>query len=156
MLLKVTGKQPNSKMCLVCGLKNQFGLHTNFYELDNNELLAIFKPRKEHQSYPGRLHGGIISTILDETIGRAIMIQSEGAIWGVTIDLQIRFKKPAPLDEKLRVVGRITQNSSRFFEAPGNYYCMTVQWQLKDTENTLKHLWRKLPILTKKPRNGKL
>jgi uncharacterized protein (TIGR00369 family) len=119
MLLKVTGKQPNSKMCLVCGLKNQFGLHTNFYELDNNELLAIFKPRKEHQSYPGRLHGGIISTILDETIGRAIMIQSEGAIWGVTIDLQIRFKKPAPLDEKLRVVGRITQNSSRFFEGTG-------------------------------------
>jgi uncharacterized protein (TIGR00369 family) len=119
MLRKVTAKQPNSKMCLVCGLKNPFGLHTTFYELDNKELLAIFKPREEHQSYPGRLHGGIISTILDETIGRAIMIQSEGAIWGVTIDLQIRFKKPIPLDEKLRVVGRITQNSSRFFEGTG-------------------------------------
>jgi len=119
MPLKVTAKQPNSKMCLVCGLKNPFGLHTSFFELDNNELLAIFKPREEHQSYPGRLHGGIISTILDETIGRAIMIQSEGEIWGVTVDLQIRFKKPVPLNEELRVIGRITKNSSRFFEGTG-------------------------------------
>ena len=119
MLRKVTAKQPNSKMCLVCGLKNPFGLHTSFYELDNNELLAIFKHREEHQSYPGRLHGGIISTILDETIGRAIMIQSEGEIWGVTIDLQVRFKKPVPLDEELRIIGRITKDSSRFFEGTG-------------------------------------
>ena len=119
MLHTVTAKQPNSKMCLVCGLKNPFGLHTSFFELDNNELLAVFKPREEHQSYPGRLHGGIISTILDETIGRAIMIQSEGDIWGVTVDLQIRFKKPVPLDEELRVIGRITKDSNRFFEGTG-------------------------------------
>jgi len=116
---KVTAKQPNSKMCLVCGLKNPFGLHTSFYELDNNELLAIFKPREEHQSYPGRLHGGIISTILDEAIGRAIMIHSEGEVWGVTVDLQVRFKKPVPLHEELRVIGRITKDSSRFFEGTG-------------------------------------
>jgi uncharacterized protein (TIGR00369 family) len=119
MLRKVTAKQPNSKMCLVCGLKNPFGLHTSFYELDNNELLAIFNPSEEHQSYPGRLHGGIVSTILDETIGRAIMIQSEGEIWGVTVDLQVRFKKPVPLDEELRVIGRITKDSKRFFAGTG-------------------------------------
>ena len=119
MLHSVTAKQPNSRMCLVCGLKNPFGLHTSFFELDNGELLAVFKPREEHQSYPGRLHGGIISTILDETIGRAIMIQSEDDVWGVTVDLQVRFKKPVPLDEELRVTGRITKNSSRFFEGTG-------------------------------------
>ncbi|MFC1826427.1 PaaI family thioesterase [Thermodesulfobacteriota bacterium] len=119
MLHTVNAKQPNSRMCLVCGLKNPFGLHTSFFELDNNELLAVFKPREEHQSYPGRLHGGIISTILDEAIGRAIMIQSEGDIWGVTVDLQIRFKKPVPLHEELRVIGRITKDKSRFFEGTG-------------------------------------
>jgi len=119
MLHKVTGKQPNSRMCLVCGLKNPFGLHTAFYELDNKEILAVFKPREEHQSYPGRLHGGIISTILDETIGRAIMMHSEDEAWGVTVDLQVRFKKPVPLGEELRVVGRITKDSRRFFEGTG-------------------------------------
>jgi uncharacterized protein (TIGR00369 family) len=119
MLRKVTGKQPNSRMCLVCGLKNPFGLHTAFYELDNKEILAVFTPRQEHQSYPGRLHGGIISTILDEAIGRAIMMYSDAEVWGVTVDLQVRFKKPVPLDEELRVVGRITKDSSRFFEGIG-------------------------------------
>ena len=119
MIHKVTAKQPNSKMCLVCGLKNPFGLHTSFYELDNGELMAVFKPKEEHQSYPGRLHGGIISTILDEAMGRAIMNHSEGAIWGVTIDLQVRFKKPVPLDEELRVIGRITKDTSRYFEGTG-------------------------------------
>ena len=119
MIHTVTAKQPNSKMCLVCGLKNPFGLHASFFELDNNELLAVFKPKDEHQSYPGRLHGGIISTILDEAIGRAIMIHSEADIWGVTVDLQIRFKKPVPLDEELRILGRITKDSSRFFEGTG-------------------------------------
>jgi len=119
MLHKVTGKQPNSRMCLVCGLKNPFGLHTAFYELDNKEILALFTPREEHQSYPGRLHGGIISTILDEAIGRAIVMHSEREVWGVTVDLQVRFKKPVPLDQELRVVGRITKDSSRFFEGTG-------------------------------------
>jgi acyl-CoA thioesterase FadM len=47
------------------------------------------------------------------------MIQSEDDIWGVTVDLQIRFKKPVPLDDELRVTGRITKNSSRFFEGTG-------------------------------------
>jgi acyl-coenzyme A thioesterase PaaI-like protein len=116
---KVTSKQPNSKMCLVCGLKNPFGLHTTFFELDNNELLAIFTPREEHQSYPERLHGGITSTILDETMGRAIMIKSGGEVWGVTVELNIRFKKPVPLDQELRVVGRIIKDSNRFFEGTG-------------------------------------
>jgi uncharacterized protein (TIGR00369 family) len=119
MLHTVTAKQPNSKMCLVCGLKNPFGLHTAFYELDNKEILAVFRPREEHQSYPGRLHGGIISTILDEAIGRAIMMHSDSEVWGVTVDLQVRFKKPVPLHEELRVIGRITKNSSRFFEGTG-------------------------------------
>lgn len=115
----VKAKQPNSKMCLVCGLKNPFGLRSFFYELDNNELLAIFKPLEEHQSYPGRLHGGIATAILDETIGRAIMITSAEEIWGVTIEFTIRLKKPIPLDQELRVVGRIISDSRRLFEGAG-------------------------------------
>jgi hypothetical protein len=70
----VTAKQPNSKMCLVCGLKNDFGLHASFYELDNGELLGVFTPGDQHQGYPDRLHGGIATAILDETVGRSILM----------------------------------------------------------------------------------
>ena len=118
MQYRVKVKQQNSKMCLVCGLKNPFGLQASFYELENEELLALFTPKDEYQSYPGRLHGGIATTILDETIGRAIMIHYDD-LWGVTIDMKVRFRKPIPLNEELRVIGRITKDTRRIFEGTG-------------------------------------
>jgi acyl-coenzyme A thioesterase PaaI-like protein len=116
---RVTGKQQNSKMCFLCGMKNPFGLKGVFYEIENNELVCIFKPANEHQSYPGRLHGGITTAVLDETIGRAIRIKSDEDVWGVTIEFTTRFKKQIPLNEELRVVGRITKQTSRTFEGTG-------------------------------------
>jgi uncharacterized protein (TIGR00369 family) len=115
MRYKVKRKQPNSRMCLVCGLMNEFGLKSRFYELENNELVALFTPCEEHQSYPGRMHGGMISAILDETVGRAIMAFDHD-FWGVTIELNVKYLKPVPLDEELMVVGRITKDSRRIFE----------------------------------------
>lgn len=118
MKYKVVKKQQNSRKCIVCGLENDLGLKTSFYELENGEIVGIFKPLEEHQSYPGRLHGGIASAILDETIGRAIMIRNEN-IWGVTVELSLKYKKVLPLNEELRVVGRITKDLSRIFEGTG-------------------------------------
>ncbi len=115
----VERKQPNSKMCLVCGMKNPFGLRAFFYELDNGEVMAVFRPREEHQSYPGRLHGGISAAILDETIGRVGMIRYGEEMWGVTLEFHIRFRKPVPLDAELRVVARITRENNRSFEGSG-------------------------------------
>lgn len=112
-------KQPNSKMCFVCGLENAFGLKSRFYELENNEIMAVFQPSAEHQGYPGRLHGGIAATILDETIGRAIMINYSNNIWGVTVDFSMRLRKPVPLDQEIRVVGRIVSDGKRTFEGSG-------------------------------------
>lgn len=118
MRQRVTAKQENSKMCLVCGLKNQFGLKASFYELENEELLAIFRPSEEHQSYPGRMHGGIATAILDETIGRAILTKEQD-LWGVTINFSTRYRKPVPLDEEIRVIGRIDHIANRYFEGSG-------------------------------------
>ncbi len=114
----VVEKQNNSKMCFVCGINNKFGLKASFYEMENGELVAIFYPNEYHQSYPGRLHGGIASTILDETIGRAMLIKDKN-IWGVTLDLNLKFRKPIPLNQELKVVARITNETSRMFEGSG-------------------------------------
>lgn len=119
MDIAVKEKQPNSKMCFVCGMENSFGLKSQFFELDNGELMAIFSPAVQHQGYPGRLHGGVAAAILDETIGRAIMITQSHDIWGVTVDFSMRFKKPVPLDSQIRVVGRIVKDSKRMFEGSG-------------------------------------
>ncbi len=118
MTHKVTAKQHNSRMCFVCGLKNSAGLHASFYEVDGDQLVALFTPCEEHQGYPDRLHGGLAATILDETIGRAMNINNN-EIWGVTVEFNVRYKKPVPLDQELRVVGRIIKQNRRLFEGTG-------------------------------------
>ncbi len=115
---KVHGAQNISRMCLVCGAENPSGLHGCFYELEDGELLGVFRPGEQHQSYPGRLHGGISAAALDETIGRAITIAHPG-IWGVTAELTVRFRKPLPLDREIRAIGRITRDTPRLFEGTG-------------------------------------
>lgn len=118
MRYKVMKKQNNSKMCFVCGLDNDYSLKASFFELNNDEVIATFKPLEGHQSYPGRLHGGVAASILDETIGRAMNIKNKD-IWGVTVELNVQYKKPVPLDQELKVVGRITRDTSRLFEGTG-------------------------------------
>ena len=104
---------------MVCGLKNPFGLKASFYELENNELVCLFKPTEVHQSYPGRLHGGVSTAILDETVGRAVNCGREEMVWGVTVEFTTHFKKPVPLGVELKVVGRIGSETSRTFEGTG-------------------------------------
>jgi len=141
MIHKINGKQKNSKLCFVCGLKNDFGIHAHFYSTENQELIAIFTPSEEHQSYPGRLHGGIASAILDETIGRAILNKYEAEVWGVTIELNLKFKKPVPLNQPLKVIGRITNENSRMFEGTGE-----IVLQNGDIAVTAKGKYFKVPL----------
>lgn len=115
----VIRKQNNSRLCFVCGLENDFGLHASFFETDSGELVALVKPREEHQSYPGRMHGGVAAAILDETIGRAIALGKDDQVWGVTVELTTKYRKPIPLDEELRIVGRVVKDGGRFYEGEG-------------------------------------
>ncbi len=119
---KVVNSQNVSKNCLVCGIENDFGLKTSFYETEDRELVAVFRPMQEHQSYPNVMHGGISATILDETIGRAIMMTTDNNTFGVTVELNVRYKKPVPLECELKVVGRITSDRGRIFEGSGELY----------------------------------
>jgi len=119
MEYKVTGKQENSNMCLICGLNNPAGLKTSFYTLENGDLVGLFTPGEEHQGYPGRLHGGISAAVLDETIGRAIAKEAGETVWGVTVEINLKYRKPVPLGVELRAVGRIVSEHRRFFEGTG-------------------------------------
>ncbi|MFZ4523055.1 MAG: PaaI family thioesterase [Bacteroidales bacterium] len=119
MKYEVLKKQNNSKMCFVCGLQNDFGLHASFFETSANELVALIKPTEKHQSYPGRMHGGVAAAILDETIGRAIANGKSDQVWGVTLELTTKFRKPIPLDQELKIVGRVLSDGPRFFEGTG-------------------------------------
>ena len=118
MRREIRSAQNVSRMCLVCGVDNETGLKARFFVLDNGELAGVFDPREEHQGYPGRVHGGVVAAILDETIGRAINV-AETETWGVTVEFTVRFRRPVPLDREVKAVGRITRDSRRIFEGTG-------------------------------------
>lgn len=116
---KIVVKKHNAgKGCFVCGVNNPFGLHTDFFELEDGTLAARVTPSEHHQSYPGRLHGGISAALLDETIGRAITAL-EPDTWAVTVEITTRYKKPVPYGVPITVTGRIVENSRRLFTGEG-------------------------------------
>lgn len=137
---KVTVKQPNSSECFVCGLDNDKGIRAFFYETDTKEVVAVFTPHKLHQSYPGRLHGGIAACMLDETMGRAIQI-GQPEVWGVTAELTLAYKKPLPYETELKCIGRITRETRLLFEAEGEI--LTPEGEIAVTA---KGKYVKLPI----------
>ena len=123
-------------MCFICGIDNDSGLKANFYEMEDKTLVALINGKDIHQSHPNRMHGGVISAIIDESIGRAIWID-EPETWGVTMDLNVRYRKPVPLNEDLLVLTRITKNTRRGFEGIG--YILNKEHQVL-AEGTARYI----------------
>lgn len=119
---KIKATQNISRNCMVCGVENDFGLKTRFHETEHNEVIAVFTPQPHHQSYPRITHGGITAAILDETIGRALMTTAGSTGFGVTLELNVKYKKPVPYGVELKAIGRITADNGRIFEGAGELY----------------------------------
>ena len=101
--------------CFVCGKNNSGGLRLRF-EIDEKKqtLKTTFIADPVFQGYDGIVHGGIISTLLDEAMAKLVY---ELGYQAVTASLEIKFKKPAPILEPLLVYGEITEVSKRLIRA---------------------------------------
>lgn len=108
-------RQPGSAKCFVCGTQNPHGLGAEFFD-DGTVVWTELTPAEHHQGWPGVLHGGIISAVLDETIGRVAFLYDR---WVQTGKLSIRFARPAPLGKLLRATGRLTRDHRRLMEMEG-------------------------------------
>jgi len=101
--------------CFVCGENNPNGLRLSF-EIDKQRqtLKTTFKASPTFQGWDGIVHGGIISTLLDEAMAKLVY---ELGYQAVTASLEIKFKQPAPILEPLTVYGEITEVSRRLVRA---------------------------------------
>ena len=108
-------KLPHTKSCFVCGLNNPLGLKLDF-ETDGQIVRARFVPRPEHVGFRETIHGGIISTVLDEAMVWAVGVQTKR--FAYCAELNVRFLQPARPGEELMVVAELTDNRrNKLFEA---------------------------------------
>ena len=105
-------------MCIMCGLDNEYGVRAPFYNMEDGSVVTVFKYREQHQSYPQRVHGGLITCMLDEMGLRALWAKelSEKS-FGVTMSLESKFRKPVPYDTTIIGKGIIVKDTPRFFVA---------------------------------------
>jgi len=101
--------------CFVCGKNNPNGLRLSF-EIDKEKqtLKTTFVASPTYQGWDGIVHGGILSTLLDEAMANLVY---ELGYQAVTASIEIRFKKPAPILEPLLIFGELTEVSKRLIRA---------------------------------------
>lgn len=102
--------------CFVCGEDNQAGVQVRFESAPPDEVRAEFVAAPRHRGYPDRLHGGILASVLDETLGRAVALHGH---WTYTAKLEVRYRGPVPVGAQVAVVARQVQDRGQFVQAAG-------------------------------------
>jgi len=92
------------RYCFACGVCNTAGLNLHFEVDSNGVAAAVWQPSGTFQSYPDRLHGGVIATLLDSAMVHALFAQG---ISGVTAELTIRYLQRVSLENVLHVSGHV-------------------------------------------------
>ena len=92
---------PNEDYCFACGAENPVGLHLDFQFAGDKFVTKKILPR-EYQSYTGLVHGGIVTTMLDEAMGGMLFHRGEKAF---TARLDVRYRHPTPVGEELTITG---------------------------------------------------
>lgn len=114
-------QQPSAHMCFGCGVANVAGLQIRFFNAGPGACQAEVTLDDRFQGYPGIAHGGIVATMLDEAVGRAPMADNPNRFM-YTARLELRYRQPVPLGQKLTVRGRIEKDRGRLVTAVGEVY----------------------------------
>lgn len=77
--------------CFACGGGNGRKPRICFETQPGGVVQAIFHPRVEDEGYGGRLHGGVIATLLDAAMTNCLFAHGR---CGVTADLHLRYRHP--------------------------------------------------------------
>jgi uncharacterized protein (TIGR00369 family) len=103
--LDVTRKQAHPD-CIGCSSENSSGLGLEFIVLDDKGVQAEFACSRIYQGYPGYLHGGISSLLLDSAMANCLFAHRKS---GVTARLIVKFLLPVAIDQPAVVKARMRE-----------------------------------------------
>lgn len=110
--------------CFACGRDNAIGLHLEITQTEDC-VLAPIKLNRDYQGYNNVIHGGIVSTILDEMAVWAAYKKGHKA---VTAELNMRIKKPMIADTDYIARGRVVNVK---------YKLVLAQAEIKDIQDEI-------------------
>jgi len=99
-------------MCFGCGANNPCGIKLRF-DWDGKKAISSFTPTEYHQGWQNIIHGGILTTLLDEAMAYAAYFDN---VAGVTATMEIKFRRPVRVGQNLMITAWVTRKERRFAE----------------------------------------
>ena len=106
-------RQPSSRSCFVCGRENHGGLGA-LWESDRQagEVRAEIAIPERFNGYPGVVHGGVVTALLDEAMARTALIEGGFEDLMVTARMEVAFRQPVPTATPVTVVARLRKKTA--------------------------------------------
>jgi acyl-coenzyme A thioesterase PaaI-like protein len=99
--------------CFVCGQDNPHGLRIPYERQDSGEMTAAWTPDPAWEGFRGIVHGGVVSTVLDEAMSKAVAATGSEAL---TAELRVRFRRAVPSGATFLIRGWIVKRNKRLIE----------------------------------------
>jgi uncharacterized protein (TIGR00369 family) len=109
-------QQPSSRHCFGCGVDNPSGLGLTFYSVGPDRVECEAVIGEQFQGYPGVVHGGIVATMLDEIVGRVLLIDDPTRRL-MTAKLVVRYRRPVPIHQPLKIIAWLVRDRGRYATA---------------------------------------
>jgi len=98
--------------CVVCAPSHPLGLRVEYHVGAGGVVHAEFACHRVFQGYPGQLHGGVITALLDGAMTNCLFAYG---IQAVTGELTVRFVRPVVPDRVAEVNARLTKTFRRMY-----------------------------------------
>jgi uncharacterized protein (TIGR00369 family) len=96
--------------CFGCGEANPVGLHLEFFLAEDGSVVGFPNVADLYEGPKGYVHGGIIATLLDEAMSKAVRAQGHIAM---TRQMEVDYLRPIPSGAAHRLESRITRSEGR-------------------------------------------
>jgi uncharacterized protein (TIGR00369 family) len=96
--------------CFGCGPANPGGLHLEFLLAEDGSVVCPATIPETFEGPGGYLHGGVIATLLDETMSKAVRAHG---VTAMTRRLEVDYRRPVPSGKTIRIEGRVVRNEGR-------------------------------------------
>jgi acyl-coenzyme A thioesterase PaaI-like protein len=94
----------------VCGVLNPLAPPAAYEEAADGSVVATVTFGVAYQGPPGYVHGAFIAGVFDDVLGAANLAAGHA---GMTVKLEVRYRRATPLHTPLRVVARHTSREGR-------------------------------------------